>query len=376
MVIVSCVDDKAPYRNHPNELVGKNCRHGYCRLQFDSNWEAELKNVGTSLIQNQDVLRTSLAKRTELRIDPYSQGYDELNLDSYDLQSFRLCFQVFIPTESSHMKLDSVISEVIKSKSIKTRMEILKLSSNTSNIEGGQEIMMFCSNFAKNDVEIHFAHTNTLGQIETMKAKVDHENVIPNSGIIFKTPEFFDKFITGRIQTYLYLYKPSTDEKSPYWPFYYEHTSTKLHSGKFRHNPYQRKRTLSKNSTAKITEVEKVIAKLKANFISDEDGVSMTDLILAASSQELHTLRHSDIYDTKLDVNMDYEEDFESEETKVIIVNPNRKSNLEDSSSINSAILNDSTELPTFQSDDSLDKLKITDLPTMPMNAEAILRVI
>ena len=225
VVIVSCVDDKAPYRNHPYELVGKRCKGGVCRLHFDEKWEATLENVGILATDDKHLLNAALNRRKELRIDPYLQGgnNEDLNLESYDLHSFRLCFQVFVPEEGqkSHLKLEPVISEVIKAKSATNRLEINHLSPNTSPLEGGQEVAMFCSNVDKNDVEVHFVHFNKLGQREEMYGEVT--SVHENSGIVFQAPPFYDRFCSGgRIQTFVYLVRPSNGQKSPCWPFYYE----------------------------------------------------------------------------------------------------------------------------------------------------------
>jgi len=342
VVIVSCVDDKAPHRNHPYELVGKRCQGGVCRLRFDEKWEATLENVGILATEDKHLLSTSLNKRKELRIDPFLQSgnNDDLNLDleSYDLQSFRLCFQVFIPEEGkkSHLKLDPVISEVIKAKSATNRLEINHLSPNTSPLEGGQEVAMFCSNVDKNDVEVHFVHFNKLGQREEMYGKVTcvHES----SGIVFQTPQFFDRYCSGgRIQTFVYLFTPSNGQKSPYWPFYYEanypSTTMKMSSAKSRLSPYPRNRT--KSGTAKISEVEKLILDLGSSLISDSDeGPRMSDIVLATPIEKLKA-----ITDMKIDTNEIIQEEtldirqYEKElETQVISVRSQNSLDCQDES--------------------------------------------
>jgi len=303
VVIVSCVEDKAPYRNHPYELVGKRCKGGVCRLHFDEKWEATLENVGILATDDKHLLNAALNRRKELRIDPYLQGgnNEDLNLESYDylesydLHSFRLCFQVFIPEEGqkSHLKLDPVISDVIKAKSVTNRLEINHLSPNTSPLEGGQEVAMFCSNVDKNDVEVHFVHFNKLGQREEMYGKVT--SVHENSGIVFQAPQFYDEYCSGgRIQTFVYLVRPSNGQKSPYWPFYYEahyspSATMKMTSAKSRRSPYPRNRT--KSGTVKISEVEKIIMDLGSSLISDSDEEPrMSDIVLATPIEKLKVI--------------------------------------------------------------------------------------
>jgi len=291
VVIVSCVDDKKPHRNHPFGLVGKRCQDGICRLRFNEKWEAQLENVGILATNDEESLMLSLKKRKDFRIDPFSQGIDDL--ETYDLQSFRLCFQVFIPEEGTgkNVALDPVVSEVIKAKSATNRLEINHLSEtdNTSPLEGGKEVQMFCSNVDKNDVEVYFVHFNQLGQRVEMKGVVTH--VHGSSGIVFQTPEFYDQFCLGRIKTYVYIYRPSNGERSPYWPFYYEASypsmSLKMSSAKSRSSPYSRSRT--KSGTAKISDMEKIIRDFKASLINDE-GPRMSEIIMAAPIEALQAI--------------------------------------------------------------------------------------
>merc|ERR1712062_753596 len=220
------------------------------------------------------------------------ESYDYL--ESYDLHSFRLCFQVFVPEEGqkSHLKLEPVISEVIKAKSATNCLEINHLSSNNSPLEGGQEVAMFCSNVDKNDVEVHFVHFNKFGQREEMYCKCKVTSVYENSGVVFQTPSFYDKYCSGgRIQTFVYLVRPSNGQKSPYWPFYYEAkpATMKMTSAKSRRSPYPRNRT--KSGTVKISEVEKIINDLGSSLVSDSDeGPRMSDIVLATPIEKLNVI--------------------------------------------------------------------------------------
>ena len=37
VIIVSCVEEKSPYRAHPNKLVGKSCQNGACKVEVNEN---------------------------------------------------------------------------------------------------------------------------------------------------------------------------------------------------------------------------------------------------------------------------------------------------------------------------------------------------
>merc|ERR1712062_266582 len=132
-----------------------------------------------------------------------------------------------------------------------------------------------------------------LGQREEMyvtrnEVTSDHEN----SGIVFQAPPFYDQYCSGgRIQTSVYLVRPSNGQKSPYWPFYYEAkpATMKMTSAKSRRSPYPRNRT--KSGTAKISEVDKLIMDLRSIKISDSDeGPRMSDIVLATPIEKLKVI--------------------------------------------------------------------------------------
>merc|ERR1712062_905192 len=122
-----------------------------------------------------------------------------------------------------------------------------------------------------------------LGQREEMyvtrnEVTSDHEN----SGIVFQAPPFYDQYCSGgRIQTSVYLVRPSNGQKSPYWPFYYEAkpATMKMTSAKSRRSPYPRNRT--KSGTARISEVDKLIMDLEPR---------MSDIVLATPIEKLKVI--------------------------------------------------------------------------------------
>jgi len=288
VIMVSCVDNHN--RNHPYELVGKRCREGVCRLRFNEKWEAQLESVGILATKDEDILDLALSRREKIRVDPFGQGRD--NVETYDLQSFRLCFQVFIPKEGQpgqYIALEPVVSEAIKAKNVPNRMEINELSNNISPLKGGENIITYCSNIDQNDLEVRFVHFNQMGQREDLKnGVITHffqDSGIASLSIVFQTPEFYDQLSFGRIKCFVYLYRPSTGETSAYWPFYYEASyptmNLKMSSAKARSSPYSRSK--SKSGTTK--DVEKLIRDLNKVSLhgQSDEGLKFSDLIIAAS---------------------------------------------------------------------------------------------
>ena len=96
VVIVSCVEDKAPYRAHPNKLVGKFCQNGACKVEISENMNmtTSFQSLGVRCVKKDGILE-SLKERANMKIDPFKQGF-EYRSNSYNLNAIRLCFQAFI----------------------------------------------------------------------------------------------------------------------------------------------------------------------------------------------------------------------------------------------------------------------------------------
>ena len=74
-VLVSCVEEKTPYRAHPHELVGKNCTKGVCKMEIspETNMTAIFSKLGIECVRKKDT-SDSLALRKILNVDPFNQG--------------------------------------------------------------------------------------------------------------------------------------------------------------------------------------------------------------------------------------------------------------------------------------------------------------
>ena len=66
------------------------------------------------------------------------------------------CFQVFLKTDEGLFPLAPVVSNIIRDKKSHSDLQILDYSDDTSPVEGGKKILLFCEKVYKDDIEVHF----------------------------------------------------------------------------------------------------------------------------------------------------------------------------------------------------------------------------
>ena len=96
VVVVSCVEDKPPYRTHPHNLVGKDgmCKKGVCSVDFNNpDMTVSFQNLGIQCVKRRDA-PASLTRREQIQVDPFKHGFKHKH-SSINLNVIRLCFQVF-----------------------------------------------------------------------------------------------------------------------------------------------------------------------------------------------------------------------------------------------------------------------------------------
>ena len=96
VIVVSCVEDKPPYRAHPNKLVGKNCTNGVCKVEVNESGDmtTSFPSLGVRCVKRDGILE-SLTQRQNMKIDPFKQGF-QVKTGTFNLNAIRLCFQPFI----------------------------------------------------------------------------------------------------------------------------------------------------------------------------------------------------------------------------------------------------------------------------------------
>jgi len=236
VVVVSCVTVDPPYRPHPHNLVGKEgCKKGVCTMEIaNEDMTCEFSNLGIQCVKKKDI-EDSLKIREEIRVDPFrmnknvsfSAGFQhKTQPGSIDLNSVRLCFQVFLEgPERGQFKvpLKPVVSEPIYDKKAINDLTIMKLSDCTSPVMGNKEIILLCDKVSKDDIEIRFYEENEENGSIVWESFGDFQpsDVHKQYAICFRTPQYHNLEITSPARVFVQLRCPSKDTTSAARPFQY-----------------------------------------------------------------------------------------------------------------------------------------------------------
>jgi len=129
---------------------------------------ATFQNLGIQCVRRKDA-PASLGQREKIQVDPYKQGFMHANM-AINLNAIRLCFQVFLKTqECGLVPLAPVVSNIIQDKKAHSDLQIVDYSDDSSPVQGGKKILIFCEKVDKNDVEVHFTLYTKSGEPVTCK---------------------------------------------------------------------------------------------------------------------------------------------------------------------------------------------------------------
>ena len=164
-MVVSCVEDKPNHKNgyraHPHNLVGKNSKKGVFSKEIDSEtMTATFQNLGVQCVTRKNA-ENSMKIREQNKVDPFKCGFDYANLNSFNLNAVRLCFQVFLrtgPGPKDLFALDPVVSDVIYDAKAYKELTIVNVSDNCAPVEGGKKLLLFCERVSRDDIEIRFRY--------------------------------------------------------------------------------------------------------------------------------------------------------------------------------------------------------------------------
>jgi len=273
-VVVSCVEDKfftelngyKTYRSHPHNLVGKHCKEGVCIMDINEETMAcQFSNIGVQCVTKRQI-EASLQIRKRIQVDPFGLGFDHKNSDR---TTVRLCFQVFLkPKEGGLVPLLPVVSSLIKDKRAHPDLNIVDISDDSSPVEGGKKILLFCSKIKKEDIEVLFLHYGKNGEeIRTTKGEFGESNVHDQSGISFRTPPYPDPDITEPVKVSICLRQPTKNVQSEPQDFWYTPSSSKIEA---------RNATLDNDLKQKILMIQRIAeeAKLPDFDIKKEEKLS------------------------------------------------------------------------------------------------------
>ncbi|KAM8940101.1 putative transcription factor p65 homolog [Pelodytes ibericus] len=234
---ISLVTKDSPYKPHPHELVGKDCKDGYYEADLSSDRNIHsFQNLGIQCVKKREV-DEAIAHRIRTNNNPFNIPVGDLKSD-YDLNTVCLCFQVFIRDHSGSrfIPLPLVVSQPIYDNRAPNTAElkICRVNKNSGSCRGGDEIFLLCDKVQKEDIEVLFVLGNWEARGSFSQADV-HRQV----AIVFRTPPYQDQDIRQPVKVQMQLRRPSDKEVSEPMEFQYL-----PHEGDFHHIEEKRKRTL------------------------------------------------------------------------------------------------------------------------------------
>jgi len=237
VVVVSCVSVDTPYRPHPHSLIGKEgCKKGVCTLEIDpSSMTCGFPSLGIQCVKRKEI-EAALTLRQQIRVDPFQTGFAHKdNIQSIDLNSVRLCFQVFLEGSEKGAftyALRPVVSDPIFDKKSRSDLTICRMTECSASVSGGKEIMLFCDKVNKDDIQVQFFEES--GSTVVWKAMGDFQatDVHKQYGICLKTPKYKNLEVTEAVKAFIQLYRPSDGVTSQPRNFYFTPLDGPIHGAK------------------------------------------------------------------------------------------------------------------------------------------------
>lgn len=219
-VRVTLVTKNEPFRPHPHDLVGKDCKDGFYETEFGADRRVLcFQNLGIQCVRRREV-KDAIHSRMIRKINPFGVRDDQLlTIEDYDLNVVRLCFQVFLADEHGNYTralLPVVSNPIYDNRAPNTaELRICRVNKNCGSAAGAEEIFLLCDKVQKDDIEVRF-FTNTWED----KGQFGQADVHRQVAIVFKTPSFpFD--ITEVTTVKMQLRRPSDQEVSEPMDFRY-----------------------------------------------------------------------------------------------------------------------------------------------------------
>ncbi|XP_006881088.1 PREDICTED: proto-oncogene c-Rel [Elephantulus edwardii] len=219
-VRITLITKNDPYKPHPHDLVGKDCRDGYYEAEFGQEHRPLFfQNLGIRCVKKKEV-KEAVISRIRAGINPFNVPEQQLlDIEDCDLNVVRLCFQVFLPDE--HGNLTAALPPVFSNPIYDNRapntaeLRICRVNKNCGSVRGGDEIFLLCDKVQKDDIEVRFALNDWEAKGIFSQADV-HRQV----AIVFKTPPY-GRTITEPVTVKMQLRRPSDQEVSESMDFRY-----------------------------------------------------------------------------------------------------------------------------------------------------------
>ncbi|KAK9964461.1 hypothetical protein ABG768_005632 [Culter alburnus] len=220
-VRVTLVTKSEPYKPHPHDLVGKDCKDGYYEAEFGPERRViAFQNLGIQCVRRREV-RDAIMQRYSRGINPFNVPREQLlQTEEYDLNVVRLCFQIYLQDETGmyNTMLPPIVSNPIYDNRAPNTAElrICRVNKNSGSVKGGDEIFLLCDKVQKDDIEVRFFTQNWEAKGSFSQADV-HRQV----AIVFKTPAYCDTNITAPVTVRMQLRRPTDQEVSEPMEFRY-----------------------------------------------------------------------------------------------------------------------------------------------------------
>uniref|UniRef100_A0AAX7TIR4 RHD domain-containing protein n=1 Tax=Astatotilapia calliptera TaxID=8154 RepID=A0AAX7TIR4_ASTCA len=217
-VRISLVTKNSPYKPHPHELVGKDCKHGYYEADLQERRIHSFQNLGIQCVKKKDV-NEAITCRLQTNNNPFNIPEAKVWEEEFDLNSVRLCFQASITLSTGELyPLEPVVSQPIYDNRAPNTAElkICRVNRNSGSCKGGDEIFLLCDKVQKEDIEVRFFQDSWEGKGTFSQADV-HRQV----AIVFRTPPYRDTNLTEPVRVKMQLRRPSDREVSEPMDFQY-----------------------------------------------------------------------------------------------------------------------------------------------------------
>nr|XP_023680788.1 proto-oncogene c-Rel-like isoform X1 [Paramormyrops kingsleyae] len=218
---VSLVTKNEPYRPHPHELVGKDCKDGYYEAEMSADRRIyAFQNLGIQCVKRKEV-KEAIMQRMKQCINPFNVPQEQLlQIEEYDLNVVRLCFQIFLQDKMGRyvQAMEPLVSNPIFDNRAPTTAElrICRVNRNSGSVRGGDEIFLLCDKVQKDDIEVRFFRKNWEAKGIFSQADV-HRQV----AIVFRTPPYFSASVTVPEAVGMQLRRPSDQAVSEPLEFRY-----------------------------------------------------------------------------------------------------------------------------------------------------------
>ncbi|XP_076598321.1 proto-oncogene c-Rel [Chaetodon auriga] len=221
-VRVYLVTKNEPYRPHPHDLVGKDCKDGFYEAEFGPDRRViAFQNLGIQCVRRREV-KDAIVQRITRGINPFNVPREQLlQTEEYDLNVVRLCIQVFLQDENGHYTrpLNPIVTNPIYDNRAPNTAElrICRVNRNSGSVKGGDEIFLLCDKVQKDDIEVRFFSSDGW----EAKGSFSQADVHRQVAIVFKTPPYYNTSIIESVTVHMQLRRPSDQEVSEPMDFRY-----------------------------------------------------------------------------------------------------------------------------------------------------------